>query len=76
MWKNQIVITYTQIHLQLIFRVKYREALIDPNWETELQRYISEIIMKYKFNWQGGYGALFYSKSDLMNVIKYIQNQK
>ena len=117
--------TYTQIHLQLIFGVKYREALIDPNWEAELHKYISEIIMKrshkllcingaedhlhaligyrpsdplpdlmeeikaysskwinkrgfikYKFHWQGGYGAFSYSKSDLMNVIKYIQNQK
>ena len=44
--------------------------------EAELQRYISEIIMKYKFNLQDGYGAFFYSKSDLMNVIKHIQNQK
>ncbi len=32
--------------------------------------------MKYKFNWQGGNGAFSYSKSDLINVIKYIQNQK
>ena len=31
---------------------------------------------KYKFHWQGGYGAFSYTKSDLMNVIKYIQNQK
>ena len=38
--------TYTQIHLQLIFGVKYRDALIDPNWEAELHKYISEIIMK------------------------------
>ena len=44
--KNQLANTYTQIHLQLIFGVKYREALIDPNWETELHKYISEIIMK------------------------------
>jgi hypothetical protein len=42
--------TYTQIHLQLIFGVKYRDALIDPNWETELHKYISEIIMKSFFN--------------------------
>jgi hypothetical protein len=42
--------TYTQIHIQLIFGVKYREALIDPNWETELHKYISEIIMKSFFN--------------------------
>ncbi|MBK6396962.1 MAG: hypothetical protein IPF75_01510 [Bacteroidetes bacterium] len=32
--------------------------------------------MKDKFHWQGGYGAFSYTKSDLMNVIKYIQNQK
>ena len=117
--------SYTQIHLQLIFGVKYREALIDPNWEKELHKYIAEIIkfrshkllsingvedhlhaligyrpsdplpdlmeaikvnsskwinkrgfVKYKFHRQGGYGAFSYSKSDLMNVIKYIQNQK
>ncbi len=41
--KNQMANTYTQIHLQFIFGVKYREALIDPNWETELHKYISEI---------------------------------
>jgi hypothetical protein len=34
--------TYTQIHLQLIFGVKYQEALIDTNWETELHKYISQ----------------------------------
>ena len=32
--------------------------------------------MKDKFHWQGGYGAFSSSKPDLMNVIKYIQNQK
>lgn len=32
--------------------------------------------MKHKFNWQGGYGAFSYCKSDLRKVIKYIQNQK
>ena len=37
--------TYTQIHLQLIFGVKYREAQINPDWEAELYKYISEIIM-------------------------------
>ena len=117
--------TYTQIHLQLIFGVKYREALIDPKWETELHKYISTIIMnrshkllcingvqdhlhvligyrpadplpdlmekikadsskwinernfmKHKFKWQGGYGAFSCSKSDLKNVIRYIENQK
>jgi len=29
-----------------------------------------------KFNWQAGYGAFSYSKSDIDNVIKYINHQK
>ena len=28
------------------------------------------------FNWQDGYGAFAYSKSDIHNVIRYIQNQE
>ena len=28
-----------------------------------------------KFSWQSGYGAFSYSKRDVPNVIKYIQNQ-
>ncbi len=31
---------------------------------------------KFKFQWQGGYGAFSYSHSNLDNVIKYIINQK
>jgi REP element-mobilizing transposase RayT len=29
-----------------------------------------------KFNWQEGYGAFSYAKSDLPKVIKYIENQQ
>ncbi len=32
--------------------------------------------MLTKFNWQSGYGAFTYSKSQIGNVIKYILNQK
>jgi len=32
--------------------------------------------VKYKFDWQEGYGAFSYSHSALNNVIAYIQNQK
>ncbi|MFI5172153.1 MAG: IS200/IS605 family transposase [Chitinophagales bacterium] len=117
--------TYTQIHLQLIFAVKYRAALIAPSWKLELYKYISKIITENKhkliiingvpdhlhiligmrphqalskllqeikgdsskwindsckterhFNWQDGFGAFSYSKSDLPNVINYIKNQE
>jgi putative transposase len=36
--------TYTQLHIQLVFAVKYRQALIQESWEDELQKYITGII--------------------------------
>ncbi len=32
--------------------------------------------IKTKFNWQGGFGAFSYSRSQIGNVIKYILNQE
>lgn len=117
--------TYTQIHLQFVFAVKYRLSLIQPSWKDELYKYMTGIIQHYehkllivngmpdhvhlligmrpsqsvselmkqvkgdsskwindrgfvngKFQWQEGYGAFSYAKSDLPNVIKYIQQQE
>jgi putative transposase len=36
--------TYTQLHIQFVFAVKYRAALIDKSWKDELHKYISAII--------------------------------
>ena len=36
--------TYTQIHIQFVFAVKYRLALVDTSFKTELHRYITAII--------------------------------
>jgi putative transposase len=36
--------TYTQIHLQFVFVVKYRAGVIDPSWKDELYKYITGII--------------------------------
>jgi putative transposase len=36
--------TYTQIHLQLIFAVKYRAAMIHTTWKNELYKYITGIV--------------------------------
>lgn len=117
--------TYTQIHIQFVFVVKYRNVLINTIWKEELNKYISGIVekqqhkliaingmpdhihllvgfrstqsisdfmqdvkgssskwinekkfLKGKFEWQEGYGAFSYSKSDLKNVIAYVMNQK
>lgn len=36
--------TYTQIHIQFVFAVKHRRALIESNWKNELYKYITGII--------------------------------
>jgi putative transposase len=36
--------TYTQIHIQAVFAVKYRAALIHPGWQEELNRYVTGIV--------------------------------
>jgi REP element-mobilizing transposase RayT len=33
-------------------------------------------LSKYRFNWQEGFGAFSYSRSDIDRVVKYILNQK
>jgi REP element-mobilizing transposase RayT len=35
--------TYTQIHLQFVFAVKYRQALIHTSWKERLQQYMTGI---------------------------------
>ena len=40
--------TYTQIHIQLIFAVQYRTAMIDNSWKDELYKYITGIIQTQK----------------------------
>lgn len=35
--------TYTQLHIQFVFAVKYRAALIQKPWKDELHQYITGI---------------------------------
>lgn len=35
--------TYTQIHIQFVFAVKYRQALIHASWKERLHQYITGI---------------------------------
>ncbi len=36
--------TYSQIYIQIVFAVKFRECIIDNSWEEELYKYISGIV--------------------------------
>lgn len=38
--------TYTQIHIQFIFAVKFRESLIRQEWKDRLYQYITGIVQK------------------------------
>jgi putative transposase len=38
--------TYTQLHIQLVFAVKYRAALIQKEWKERLHQYITGILQK------------------------------
>lgn len=40
--------TYTQIHIQIIFAVKYRRAIIEMDLKNELYKYITGIVQKQK----------------------------
>lgn len=117
--------TYTQVHIQFVFAVKYRDSCIHTSWKDELYKYITGIIqnnkhklitingmsdhihiliglrptqsisdliqdikgnsskwinekkfVKGKFEWQEGYGAFSYGKSQIKDVIEYIENQE
>ncbi|MEQ8363028.1 MAG: IS200/IS605 family transposase [Cyclobacteriaceae bacterium] len=117
--------SYTQIHIHIVFVVKYRAAMILHDWKDELYKYITGIVQTHghkmiiingmpdhlhvllgmrptqslsdlmqdikgssskwinerkftrsRFEWQSGYGAFSYSKSELNNVVEYIKNQE
>ena len=38
--------TFTQLHIQFVFAVKYRAALIEKSWKNELHKYITGIIQE------------------------------
>jgi REP element-mobilizing transposase RayT len=40
--------TYTQLHIHLVFAVKYRAALIQKRWKDRLHQYITGIIQNNK----------------------------
>lgn len=117
--------SYTQLHIHVVFAVKYRNAVIDKSWRSKFMGVIGNLInenkcktlivngvedhvhcffglkptisisdlmqnvkglsskylndnnlTKDRFEWQVGYGAFSYSKSQVDSVCKYIQNQE
>ena len=84
--------TYTQIHIQCVMAVKYRQSLIQPEWKDQLQKYITGIVQNndhkvLAINNMPDHLHLFFgfrptqSLSDLMRMVKgesseWINDQK
>jgi putative transposase len=73
--------TYTQIHIQCVVAVKFRQSVIQPTWKERLQQYITGIVQNngYKMiaiNSMPDHLHLFFgfrpnqSLSDLLRIVK------
>ena len=66
-------------HIHILFGMRPTQALSElmKQLKQDSSRWLNEkYLLREKFSWQAGYGAFSYSKSDVHNVIKYIQNQE
>src|ERR1700748_609657 len=73
--------TYSQIHIQCVMAVKYRQALIESSWKEQLHKYITGIVQNHghkliAINSMPDHLHLFIgfrpnqSLSDLMRLVK------
>jgi REP element-mobilizing transposase RayT len=74
-----IIINGMPDHIHLLFGFRPIQSLSDLMQEIKVSssKWINQKkLVAGKFNWQEGYGAFSYSKSQLPAVIKYIENQQ
>jgi putative transposase len=78
---NSMANTYTQIHIQCVFAVKYRRSIITPDWKTQLLKYITAIVQNHdhkmlSINCMPDHLHMFFgfrptqSLADLMQIVK------
>ena len=73
--------TYTQIHIQFVFAVKYRIALIQPSWKDRLYQYITGIIQNnehkmLQINGMPDHIHIFIGMRPIQAISSLIQNVK
>ena len=74
-----LAINGMQDHLHVFFGMRPIQALSDlmQDIKGSSSKWINEKkFIKDKFEWQEGFGAFSYSKSQVSSVIKYVQNQE
>jgi putative transposase len=73
--------TYTQIHVQFVFAVKYRLALIEPLWKDRLYQYITGIIQHnehklLQINGMPDHTHIFIGMRPTQSISSLMQNVK
>lgn len=66
-------------HVHILIGMRPTQSISDllQDIKGNSSKWINEKkFLKVKFEWQEGYGAFSYSKSEINSVIKYIQNQE
>jgi len=66
-------------HLHILFGMRPVQSLSElmQDIKGDSSKWINnKRLVKGRFSWQAGYGAFSYAKSQLPNVIRYIENQK
>ena len=66
-------------HIHMLIGVRPSQSISElmKNVKAGSSEWINqEKLTKRKFNWQDGYGAFSYAKSDLSSVARYIENQE
>jgi putative transposase len=65
------------VHLLVGLRPHQSPSRLMQEVKASSSRWINDKrLTKCKFEWQGGFGAFSYAKSDIGKVIEYIKNQK
>ncbi len=66
-------------HIHILFGLRPSQSLSDlmQDIKGSSSKWINEKrFVRGKFSWQEGYGAFSYAKTDLPNIIRYIQHQQ
>ena len=65
------------VHMLIGFRTTQTMADLMQDVKAGSSKWINDRnYCKRRFDWQTGFGSFSYSKSDLPNMIRYIENQK
>ena len=76
---KMLIINGMPDHIHLLFGLRPAQSLSDlmQDVKANSSKWINEKgFIRGKFQWQEGFGAFSYGKSQLKNVIKYIENQE